>query len=111
MLSSASAKCGGREYACLFFPYGVIDHSWLSPIKFTRMFKISVKCLVKCQFSCIFQQKITCVSDVRVSYVRCVLKPLGTGDLKFYQSPGLSAFMFLIRPVLLIVMVANSPHY
>ncbi len=43
------------------------------------------------------------------------VNPLGTGDLKFYQSPGLSTFwglpFFLRKPVLLIVMVPNSHHY
>ncbi len=43
------------------------------------------------------------------------LNPLGTRDLKFYQSLGLSTFwglfIFLSKPVLLIGMVPNSDHY
>ncbi len=40
--------------------------------------------------------------------------PLGTGDLKFYQSQGLSKFwelIFVLLNSLLFVMVANLPHY
>ncbi len=41
---------------------------------------------------------------------------LGTEDLNFYESLGLGTFWGLsifgfIKPVLLIVIVANSPHY
>ncbi len=53
-------------------------------------------------------------SGYRLTVRARALNPLRTGNLKLYQSQGLSTFwglfIFLMKPVLLTVMVANSPH-